>query len=182
MRVLRLLALSIFLPFALSNPQTATIYYQPLSSSSPTPLAQIRYSPSSPSTEQNTLLTFTPPSVHPSTSPSDLIRIGILPPPDNPTLVLPSTVISLSTFSPALHGLFRIRSDPLGALWSVSYHASAHPYPAQWPPSADIRANISGFDVIPTSPAPTPVLNQPVRLTPEGKLPEKEEEKSFFQK
>ena len=173
---------------------TATIHYQPLESPTPLPLAILTYKPSHPHTY--TVQSFTPPSISPSSSSSsysfsvdDLIRIGTLNSTSN-NLSSRTTLTALSSFEPSLHGVFYAYLDPAnGDVWSVSYRASS----AQ--PLASIEASSPGdgaagdgkkrlpdLRILERAPAPRPVLNRPVVLSPDGKMEGEVVEKTFLQK
>ena len=175
-RLMLLFAILFGVTLTLSRPEDpdsirrTTIYAWPLSSS-PSKLADIEYSP----VEQYTsILSYTPPP-----SSSGLVRVGLY---NTSTKAwLGSTVTSAASFQPGLQGTISLNANAEGAIWRVSFHSSKKT--ASTPQSADDAGNSQPLvEILRPAPAPQPHLNKPLVLSPDGKLPEKEVEKSFLQK
>lgn len=175
-RLLLSLALLLGVPFALSKPEDlssirrTTVYAWPLSSS-PSKLAEIEHSP----VEQYTsVLSYTPPS-----SPQGLVGVGLYNHSTNAWLG--STVTSAASFQPEFQGTISLHVNADGDVWRVAFHSSRKSVPSS-PNGSDTGDDKPRVQLLRPAPAPQPHLNRPVVLSPDGKLPEKEVEKSFLQK
>ncbi|MCJ1483303.1 hypothetical protein MMC06_003470 [Schaereria dolodes] len=164
---------------------TSKLYYQPFLSPTPLPLAELSYALDALSIYSASIASFTPPSVPSSLSPSSttvsesqlqpesLVRIGILGP--SGTNLSTSTLVGLGVFHEDVRGRFRvvIRDGKVG---SVGYYAHSRRTPSE------PQQVLPEVEVVKPSPAPRPILNRPVALSSDGKVEEKEVEKSFIQK
>lgn len=145
-----------------------TIYAWPvLPSSTPTPLAQISYNPS---TLDATLKSWTPP-----TEPLDsttLLRIGLHDPstPDSWTGV----ATSASSLQPAYRKKLTLFTDGEGRVWRVGFAAFAR---GGREGEEEVLVEVQG-----RKEGPRPVLNRPVVLNSEGKVEGAKEEKTFLQR
>ena len=155
------------------DPLTArrtTIYAWPLSSSR-TQLADIEYSPAE---QYTSVLSYTPPS-----SPTGLVGIGLY---NSSTKAwLGSTVTSAASFAPEFQGTISLHLNAEGEVWRVAFHSSRKSITSSHN-GGDIGDDKPRVEILGPTPAPQPHLNKPVVLSPDGKLPEKEVEKSFLQK
>jgi len=155
--------------YALKDASSLTIYYWLLDSPTPSKLAEISYLASADRAE---VISYTPPSR--SSVDSDRIRIGLY---DLSTKAWRGIVTSRSAFS-LKHLLLSLRYDPET---KEIYHVGiSQATAAQVLPGA--KEDRLVVEMLRTKPGPEPILNRPVVLTPEGKVPEKEPEKTFFQK
>lgn len=175
-RILLLLAFLFGVPLALSKPEDlgnirrTTVYAWPLSSS-PSKLAEIEYSPIEKSAS---VISYTPP-----TSPSGLVLVGLY---DSSTKIwLGNTVTSAASFKPEFQGTISLHVSAEGEAWRVAFHSSRKSVPSSQN-GGDTRDDQPKVEILRPAPAPQPHLNRPVVLSPDGKLPEKEVEKSFLQK
>lgn len=151
---------------AAASPSTLTIYHEFLSSksASPLPLAHISLTPTP------TLTSYTPPK---PLSSSPLLRLSVIPGHF-------STLVSQA----ALHqpGTFRVLLSPVdNSTISVSYQTLGEDGDGVVDRSGD-KAAWPGVQIVYPDAAPWPALNRPVVLNEEGKVPEKEPEKSLLQK
>lgn len=157
-------------PEDLASIRRTTVYAWPLSSS-PSRLADIEYSP----VEQYiSVLSYTPPS-----SPSGLVGVGLY---NSSTKAwLGSTVTSAASFAPEYQGTISLHVNAEGEVWRVAFHSSR---------KSGLSSHNGGHtgndkpnvEILRPASAPQPHLNRPVVLSPEGKVPEKEVEKTFLQK
>ncbi len=161
-------------PAGLASIRSTTIYAWPLSSS-PSKLALIEYSPLEP---YSSVLSYTPP-VLPSSNPVELVQIGLY---NSSTKTwLGSTVTSAASFEPEFQGTIRLHINAEGEIWRAAFHSSRKTTPTSQDGS-NTEDGKPKVDVVRPAPAPQPHLNKPVVLSPDGKVPEKEVEKSFLQK
>lgn len=157
------------------SPSTATIYAWPLSAQSPTPLAQVSIT----SPIEANLDSYTQPEINTD----DIIRIGLY---DPSSKQWSGVATSASTLDTSLTKKLILHLDEQGKVWNVGISASKS---AQQPAkSKKNEAKQQGEQVIidlrPMKAGPAPILNKPVVLNPDGKVPQgpEKDERSFFQK
>ncbi|KAF2232487.1 hypothetical protein EV356DRAFT_534596 [Viridothelium virens] len=177
MRLLSALFILSALPSALaastSTKEDVKVYAWPMSESKPQILAEITYDPQS--------LTASTKKYHQlqSTSSEDLVRVGLY---DPKTTDWTGVVTSGSQFESDYAKTIVLHLDHEGRPFHVGFSASV--------PSEDKKSGekiIQGFDSLkvvlkPPVQGPQPHLNKPVVLNPDGKVDEKEPEKTFLQK
>jgi len=150
---------------------TVTVYAWPLSATSPTSFATIALSTSQTKTkaEVNSLQL---PSIPPSTD--EIVRIGLY---DPSTKQWSGTATAASSFAPGLARKLTLHVDEDGN----AYHAmlSAFELPGKSKKKDELQV-----EVIASRPGPQPLLNKPVVLNADGKVPQAEEkdQKTFLQK
>ncbi|CZR53855.1 uncharacterized protein PAC_03737 [Phialocephala subalpina] len=148
---------------------STTVYIQPINSiSSPAPLAEIKYNPSTLSAE---LVSFDAPEIE---SESKLLRVGIY---DIATSSWKSStsMTSAETFSKGYRPTLVLSLDAQGGVIGVSCKSGKIDAGA----TRDFGPKIK---VLKTVKGKLPELNRPVVLSPEGKVAEPEPEKSMLQK
>ncbi|KAK2748209.1 hypothetical protein FQN55_004485 [Onygenales sp. PD_40] len=156
------------------------IFYWPLSpSSSPSPLAQITYNPS---TLKSTIVSYTPPQQPSDSSDSDsttpLVRIGLSPSPSTWS----GTLASLSQFaSPAQTLTLHLDADGNVYQAAVSAGEEAVVVGGDKNKKGSLGQPLRIEFVRPNT-APNPQLNRPVVLREDGNVPEAEVEKPLWQK
>jgi len=163
-----LLARLLLLPFAVAS--TVTVYVSSVSASkgnvvipSPIPLAQIEYDADQP---VGTLASYTPPTG--SYAADHLLRVGLT---DPKTGSWRGIVTSAASFADQYHKKFVVHVDEKGAPYHVGFGTSAK--------GAGDDVTV---EIVKRSPGPKPVLNKPIVLNAEGKLEDKEPEKTLLQK
>ncbi|KAK2810432.1 hypothetical protein FQN50_002921 [Emmonsiellopsis sp. PD_5] len=173
---LPLLSLSTLTSASATSISTEIFYWplSPSSSSSPSPLAQITYNPS---TLKSTMVSYTPPQ-QPSNSDSDstpLLRIGLSPSPPAWT----GTLTSLSHFaSPAQTLTLTLHLDADGNV----YQAAVSGGEKEGGVGGDKNKQPLRIEFVRPNTAPNPQLNRPVVLREDGNLPEAEVERPLWQK
>jgi hypothetical protein len=145
-----------------------TIYIQPLSASSPVPLAEISYNPS---TLSASLDSFEAPSFPADTR---LARIGIYDP-ATASWRSATSMTSRSTFARGFRPTIVLSLDARGGVLGVACKSA--PVDA-----GQTRDFTPGVRVMRTARAGQPELNRPVVLSKEGKVEEPVPEKTFLQK
>ncbi|KAF2473263.1 uncharacterized protein BDR25DRAFT_332886 [Lindgomyces ingoldianus] len=165
-----LLSKLLLLPVAVAS--SVTVYVHSLPSSdhyasaplpTPIPVAQIDYDAS---TSTGTLSSYTPPTG--SYSPEHLLRIGLS---DSKSGHWRGVVTSAASFGDEYKKKFTIHIDEKGEVYHVGFGTSAR-----------AKGEEVEVEVVKRASGPKPILNKPVVLNAEGKLEEKEPEKSFLQK
>ncbi|KAK2787820.1 hypothetical protein FQN53_004587 [Emmonsiellopsis sp. PD_33] len=178
---LSLLSLSLSLSALTSASSVSTeIFYWPLSpSSSPSPLAQITYNPS---TLKSTIVSYTPPQQPSDSSDSTtpLVRIGLSPSPSTWS----GTLTSLSQFaSPAQTLTLHLDAD--GNVYQAAVSAGEEAVVVGGDKNKK-GSSSSGqplrIEFVRPNTAPNPQLNRPVVLREDGNVPEAEVEKPLWQK
>ena len=150
---------------------TVTVYAWPLAAPSPTSFATIALSASQtkPIAKVNSLRL---PSIPPSTD--EIVRIGLY---DPSTKQWRGTATAASSFAPGLARKLTLHVDEDGN----AYHAmlSAFEIPGKSKKKDELQV-----EVIPPRPGAHPILNKPVVLNADGKVPQAEEkdQKTFLQK
>jgi hypothetical protein len=163
-----LLARLLLLPFAVAS--TVTLYVSSVPTSEGTavipsaiPLAQIEYDADQ---SVGTLASYTPPTG--SYSADHLVRVGLT---DPKTGSWRGIVTSAASFADQYHKKFVVHVDEKGEPYHVGFGTSAKGT------GGDVEV-----EIVKRSPGPKPVLNKPIVLNAEGKLEDKEPEKTFLQK
>ena len=150
---------------------TVTVYAWPLAAPSPTSFATIAFSASQtkPIAEVNSLHL---PPIPPSTD--EIVRIGLY---DPSTKQWRGTATAASSFAPGLARKLTIHVDEDGH----AYHASLSAFELQ---GTSKKKDELQVEVIRPRPGPQPILNKPVVLNADGKVPQAEEkdQKTFLQK
>jgi hypothetical protein len=164
-----LLAKLLLLPVAVASSVTLYVSSVPVSDNgavipSPIPLAQIEYD-----VDQSigTLVSYTPPTG--SYASDHLLRVGLS---DAKTGSWRGIVTSAASFADHFHKKFVIHVDDKGEPYHVGFGTSAKG-------SGGDEVEV---EIVKRNPGPKPVLNKPIVLNAEGKLDDKEPEKSFLQK
>jgi hypothetical protein len=163
-----LLARLLLLPFAVAS--TVTLYVSSVPASEGTevvpsaiPLAHIDYDADQ---SVGTIVSYTPPTG--SYSEDQLLRVGLT---DPKTGSWRGIVTSAASFADQYHKKFVVHVDEQGAPYHVGLGTSAK--------SAGKDVEV---EIVKRSTGPKPVLNKPIVLNAEGKLEEKEPEKTLLQK
>ena len=163
-----LLARLLLLPFAVAS--TVTLYVSSVPASEGTevvpsaiPLAHIDYDADQ---SVGTIVSYTPPTG--SYSEDQLLRVGYT---DPKTGSWRGIVTSAASFADQYHKKFVVHVDEQGAPYHVGLGTSAK--------SAGKDVEV---EIVKRSTGPKPVLNKPIVLNAEGKLDEKEPEKTLLQK
>lgn len=164
-----LLAKLLLLPVAIASSVTVYVSSVPVSDSSavipsPIPLAQIEYDADQ---SVGTLASYTPPTG--SYASDHLLRVGLSDPKSGSWRGI---VTSAASFADQYHKKFIIHVDEKGEAFHIGFGTSAKV-------SGD---NAVEVEIVKRNPGPKPVLNKPIVLNAEGKIDEKEPEKSFLQK
>lgn len=129
---------------------------------SPIPLAHIEYDAS---TSTGTVTSYTPP--HGSYSPDHLLRVGLH---DSASGSWRGVLASASSFAEEYKKKFVVHVDEKGEVYHVGFGAAK---------GTDDDVEV---EVVRKEAGPRPVLNKPVVLNADGKLDQKEPEKTFLQK
>jgi hypothetical protein len=159
-----------------ASDQSATIYYWPLSSPSPLPLALISYNPAD-LTKKSQVSSYTPPPPSSKSSSDTLTRIGLY---DPSAKSWRGIVTKASVFSAELI-LLSLHLDGQGKVYHVS--ASILPTSSTTPKGGKEGSEDRVLvELVKAKNGPEPKLNKPVVLDADGRIPEKEPEKTFFQK
>lgn len=161
---------SAVLAATLAAADVAKVYIQPVTDSAPAPaiLAEVEYQPSDPSAPEIT--NYEPPEL-----PEDaqLVRVGLYD--SSASAWSASSVASIENFSkgyaPAITLSIDGKGRPVGA--SVKGVVIDAGQTRDFGPRVEVSVTGKGAQ---------PELNKPVVLSPDGRKPEEEEEKSFLQK
>jgi hypothetical protein len=159
-----------------SFPSSTTVYYWPLDVPAPLPLAQISYN-SADSALKSQISSYTPPAPS-SAKASDLVRVGLY---DPTAKAWRGTVTSASVFSHEQVLVSLHLDGESGEAFHVDISVPAVSTAPKGGEKSDEDTRLL-VDLIKARPGPEPKLNSPVILDAEGKVPEKEPEKSFIQK
>ncbi|KAI9820329.1 MAG: hypothetical protein M1827_005951 [Pycnora praestabilis] len=157
--------------------RTTTVYYWPLASPSPLALAQVKYNAE---TLETGIAAYPSLPYVKSPPPNDLVRIGLY---DSSTKVWRGSVTAAESFKEGYQGLITLHLDNEGGVRHVGYRASRKPRdgPVEKGKGSG-KEQVLKVEVMKPVPGPQPHLNRPVVLSPDGKVPEKEVEKTLFQK
>lgn len=159
------------LALAAQSEQTVDIHHWPLSASKSTSLAKITYTPTN-----ATVKSYTPPS---SLEQDIILRIGF----HNPTNGQWSGVAtSSSNFRPGKDKKVQLHLNTAGELYHVGFVASGVGGSSASGKGKETAGDVLGVEVVGVRQGEGVHLNKPVVLDAEGKMPEKEAEKSFLQK
>ncbi|KAL1955378.1 hypothetical protein VTO42DRAFT_8598 [Malbranchea cinnamomea] len=168
---------------ASSAPLSADIFYWPLSAPQPARLAQVTYDPA---TLQSTVVSYSPPAEPlPASDAADLVRIGLYTAEQQwvGSLTSLAQLVSLRGTSPTLtlhlgpdnqpyH--VALTPSPVTTITTTTSGAGEQQQQQQLPQVALVRAD--------RALGPSPHLNKPVILGPDGKRPEEVQEKTLFQR
>ncbi|KAL4956187.1 hypothetical protein BDW69DRAFT_93268 [Aspergillus filifer] len=148
------------------------ILYWPIANSAPSVLARVSYDPAS---LKSDLIDYTPPTG----ALEDLARIGFyIATPENP-----KQWVGILASSSALRGddtqkpTLRLHLNPSNEIYHVSL-GSAAAATSSSPSSPDSLS----VEFVTDEPGPSPYLNRPIVVGPDGKNPQEEPEKTLFQK
>ena len=163
--------------------QSVTIYAWPMTASQPQELAQITYSGSN-TGPQASISNYNQPKISPEQpSAQDLVRVGLY---DPTTKEWRGIATSAQSFDTKFRQKISLHLDLDHKPWHVGFSAQHKPKSTQ-----KVRRQGQEIEVVPQAiaevilptPAPTPHLNRPVVLGPDGKVEAKEEDqKTFLQK
>ncbi len=158
----------LLLPVALASSITIYVSSVPVSAdtaavSSPIPLAQVEYSVDQ---TTGTLTSYTPPTG--SYTPDHLLRVGFTDPKSGSWHGI---VTSADSFSEKYSQKFTIHIDEKGNPFHIGFGTT----------TLGAKKEVE-VEVVRRGVGPKPVLNKPIVLNAEGKLEDKEPEKSFLQK
>lgn len=162
----------------LAAPQSLTIYSAAVPSAvKPAPFLQLTYDPS---TLAATVESYTPPKDSNAQTPiNSLHRIGIY----DAESSWHGVVTSSASFAEQYKKHIKLYVDEKGEVFHVGFSTSgrgAKPDAARKATSAADEEVV--IEIVSRNPGPEAYLNKPVKLSPEGKMEEKEPEKSFLQK
>lgn len=163
-----LLAKLLLLPLAVASSVTLYVSFVPASEGaavipSPIPLAQIEYDADQ---SVGTLASYTPPTG--SYSSDHLVRIGLT---DSTSGSWRGVVTSAAGFADRYHKKFVVHVDDKG-----------EPYHVGFATSSKKGGNEVEIEIVRRAAGPKPALNKPIVLNAEGKVDNKEPEKTFLQK
>lgn len=163
---------------ASSLPETADVLYWPISSTQPSILSRVSYDPS---TLESSLSSYNPPtSGEGGEEEKGLVRVGLfVSTPSNPKQWVGSLTSMADLMRKKDNGYkptLRLHLGPSGKVYYASWSLSSLPLKRETSMAA---ANV---EIVPSEPGPSPVLNRPVVVKPDGGMPEDIPEKTFFQK
>ena len=155
------------LAFAAEQERNIDIFAWPLSASKPQTLAKVSFTLNNAS-----IKSFTSPSI-PSTD--DVVRVGFY----HPSGSWSGIATAAENFNPGKEKKLLLNVNTDGEVYHVGFKARDV--------GNIVKKNVKATDelaveVVKMARGPTPVLNKPVVLTADGKVDEKEPEKTFFQK
>ena len=168
------LVLGFWTPFVFSaQPErTVNIHAWPLSETKSQSLAQITYT-----ANNATVKSYTSPNFSDN---DDIVRIGF----HHPTGSWSGVATTASNFSPAKDKKIQLHLNTAGDLYHIGFVASSLPSSSKngkGKQSGNAQDGLS-VEVVRMQKGPEPHLNKPVVLSADGKVPQKEPEKSFLQK
>jgi hypothetical protein len=140
-----------------------TVYAWPLSAKSPTALAQISYTDSS----SAHIDSYTAPK---AVTADEIVRVGLY---DKSTKHWTGVATTAQSFEPGRSHKITLHVDAKKDVYHVGFSATA---------AQDGAQTDAVVQVLEIAEGPQPVLNKPVVVSEDGKVPQKEEEKSFLQK
>ncbi len=156
--------------------RATTIWSWDLTSPSPQHLAHVSYNAV---TLSATVNKYTPPN--PPHNPKDPVRVGIY---DVEISAWRGVVTSAASFEPQYQQKISLYIDGSANVYHVGFSAYQKA-PSKAGGEALDQNREDGqllVEIVPPNPGPTPYLNKPVVLSPDGKLEGKETEKTFLQK
>ena len=185
-----------------STDQSVTVWSWPLSSSSPLPLAEISYNANSTS---SSVAKFTPPKIPYSLD--DYVRVGLY---NHKTSEWRGVLTSAASFDLKYQRKLELIVDDDGRAYHVGFFAFARPELSKkakksrsrqaaratakktgkksrkeqqpWQDPEENKETPLLVEIVHPTPGPSPVLNKPVVVDPDGKVEGKEPEKTFLQK
>lgn len=166
--VLALCAITDAQPSAATH--SVTVHLWSLDAASPQELADISYNPS---TLTTTINKYNPPTK--STIAEDLVRIGLY---DAATSSWRGVVTSPESFDKKYQQKLALHIDEDGEVWHVAISTYLKPVAQE---QAERMPQLV-VEVVKPTPGAVPFLNRPILLNAEGKIDEKEPEKTLFQK
>lgn len=156
-----------------------TVEAWPINSAQSQPLAQISFEPLSKLSKINA---YTPPQG--PLAVEDLVRVGFHDPADSKWR---GVVTSAASFDAKYQQKLHLHLDEDGKIWHVAISTIPKPAPTKGQmvkgkrqPAQEAPQLV--IEILPTVPAPSPILNKPVVLNAEGKVEGKEPEKTLLQK
>ena len=155
------------LALALDQDRTVDVFTWPLTASSSTTLAKITYN-----STFATINSYKAPSLPAS---DDIVRVGFY----HSSGAWSGIATSASNFAAGKDKKLVLHVNNDGELYHVGFRASEG-----LGTSSATSNKVDGLsvEVVKIKPGPTPHLNKPMVLSPDGSAPDKEPEKSFFQK
>lgn len=180
-----LLAATLLLPLLpaaaeISSTHTVTIYAWPLSAPSPTPYLDIKYDPT---TLQTAISKAHSPSIAVSDDDADdsLVRVGLW---DQSSKGWRGVVTGASGFSgKEFTRTVSLHLDGRGDVWHVGFKAGrpVENYEVGKNKGDGVAGQVR-VELVKATPGPMPVLDEPMVLDENGRMPENEVEKSFLQR
>ncbi|KAK5128562.1 hypothetical protein LTR85_003233 [Meristemomyces frigidus] len=161
-----LLAFVTSLAYAVEPEHTVNIFAWPLSAPESQTLAKVTYNSTA-----ATVKSYSEPSI---SSDDDIVRIGFY----HPSGVWSGIATSASNFASEKDKKLQLHVNSNGELYHVGFTASSLGTSSK---TSNKEGGLS-VEVVKVKPGPTPQLNRPVVVNPDGTAPEKVEEKTFFQK
>ncbi|KAI9786744.1 MAG: hypothetical protein M1816_007815 [Peltula sp. TS41687] len=164
----------------LPSTHTVTVYTWPLSVPSPTPYLEIKYDPT---TLQTAVTKAYPPFAAGADANDDndpLTRVGLW---DQSSGRWRGVVTALSGFGEESTRTVSLHLDGKGDVWHVGFYAGkpVEDYVVGKTKGSGAAGQVR-VELVRATPGPMPVLDEPMVLDESGRLPEKEVEKSFFQR
>lgn len=165
---------------AQGSDRTVKVHSWPLDAANPKQLAEISYNPN---TLTSSVVRYSKPEGSPNSE--DLVRVGMY---DAVTSDWRGIVTSAASFDNQYQQRLLLHVDESGEVYHVGFAAQ---------PKLNQKSAKKGknggkevpetveqllVEIVKPAKGPSPILNNPVVLSPEGKLPEPAQEKSFFQK
>jgi len=185
MKLLQLISCPLFIAAAAAQTvvdagrRSVIVQSWPLSAAKPQPLAQVSYDPT---TKSSSISSYTPPEV--AYTVDDLVRVGLY---DDSDSKWRGVVTSAATFDPKYQQKLLLHLDEAGNVWHVAISTILMPKPVKGKivngkrqPPAPVPQII--VDVLLPTPAPQPILNKPIVLSPEGTVEAEKVEKTMLQK
>lgn len=162
------------LALAAQSEQTVDIHAWPLSASKSHSLAKISYN-----NANATIKSYTPPTI-PSTD--EILRIGF----HRPSGSWSGVATAASNFQPGKDKKVQLHLNRAGELFHVGFVANDLPSSSKSGKGRQGKGgdaeDVLGVEVVRVQQGSGPHLNKPVVLDAEGKVPQKEAEKTFLQK
>ncbi|KAH9840359.1 hypothetical protein Tdes44962_MAKER07954 [Teratosphaeria destructans] len=152
--------------FAAEPERSVDIFAWPLSSPKSSTLAKITFNSTA-----ATVKSVSNPSIPPH---DNVVRVGFY----HPSGSWSGIATSASNFQNGKDKTLQLHVNSDGELYHVGFKASNYGTSSK---SSNKKEGLS-VEVVKVRPGPTPRLNKPVVLSPDGKAPETEPEKTFFQK
>jgi len=173
---LLLAAVSVKSSRAQPTDRDVTVYSWPLNSANSQQLAKISYNPV---TLTTTINEYSPPGK--SQEAEELVRVGLR----DGTSDWHGVVTSAESFDGKYQQKLSLHIDEEGEVWHVGISTQLKPVPSKakgqvQQTSQDIPQIV--VEIVMPTPGASPLLNKPVVLNADGKIPQKDQEKTLFQK